>query len=110
MDITYFDHLRRNRRTGAPTPYRHVTAKAPEAWDSYSDPISVEKVTMHLEVDTLVMVQAFGRLRPGVVTNLGRTKVRVSFMQNQQGGMGERSFGAWELSPAVETPHERVTL
>lgn len=69
--------------------------------------VATERTTFHLEVGTPVLVHAFGRLRPGVVTKLGRTKVTVDYQRNQAGTRASRSFTVRELAPTRGTTFTR---
>lgn len=107
MDITYFEHTVRPRQ-GA--EWTVVRSSGPEAPKWYAEVSQTEKVTLHLSVGTPVAVRAFGATRPGTVVKLGRTKATVDFQQNRDGARGQRSFGSYEITPTVGTPHDRVVL
>ena len=69
--------------------------------------VATEQTILHLQVGSPVLVHAFGRLRPGTVTKLGRTKVTVEYQRNAAGTMASRIFGALELAPAPGTAFTR---
>jgi hypothetical protein len=62
-------------------------------------------VTATVAVGDAVEVRAFGRMRPGHVITLGRTKVTVRYARNAAGDQATRTFGPGE----VRVPGATVT-
>ena len=57
----------------------------------------VRPVAREYYVGKPVKVHAFGRLRDGHVTKLGRSRITVEYKRNREGELAERAFAATEI-------------
>lgn len=78
----------------------------------FTDPFyadcQIRFASVTLSVGDPVEVQAFGRIRPGVVVGIGSSKVRVLYARNSSGEKHERAFAAAEFAPSVFDAAARV--
>lgn len=87
-----------NRSTARATSLVYATEASAREWQHRIDPdATVVRVTSCVAVGDQVEVRAYGRMRPGTVTKLGRSRVTVEFTRNSHGDKDERAFGATEL-------------
>ena len=86
--------------------FRFATADAAQSYaerfaPSWGEPTITEKSTTY-RVGDRVKVSAYGRTRPGRVTELGKSRVTVDFQRNASGQRGQRVFTALEIEPAEQ--------
>lgn len=99
LTLTVYE-VARSSRPGHPDP-RPMTFSERAGAEKYADADRpVVEVQHTYRVGQAVTVDAFGRLRQGVVTKLGRTRVTVRFASNQEGtNIHEKAFPAYDVRP-----------
>jgi len=100
LTLTHWERDRKDQR-GRIDPIRFATRERAEAatMNALGEPYVGEarEVKREFFVGQTVKVHAFGRLRPGTVAKLGRSRVTVDYVRNQSGERHERAFTAGEI-------------